>query len=213
MPEPKKAGRPRKTANESQKATPKEAFVEAHPHDSAQATPSVIYVETNQGPKLKQHRNKIPNDYIIGIRSGVQGILTFTSSKTHCNLRIDQYGGTDTLTYEDLVSMKNSQLRFFTDNWIFIEDTDDFTAEEIYKALGVERYYKDILEIDDVDSVLAMRPDALQDRIKNMPKGVAQSIVTRARKLMLDGSDIMDSNKKIKIIEDTFNVELIPKDI
>lgn len=214
MSETKKVGRPKKSTNVAGKTPSTESPIETQSQtDSVQTLPNVIYVERNQEPNLKQRRTKIPNDYVIGIRSGVQGILNYVSPKTHYNLVISQYGETDTLTYEDLVAMKNSQSRFFTENWIFIEDTDDFSAEEIYKALGVERYYKDILEIDDVDSVLALRPNDLQERIKNLPKGVARSIVSRARKLMLEGSDIMDSNKKIKIIEDTFSVELVPKDI
>lgn len=173
-----------------------------------------VFVErVVEAPVLKQQKTKIPLDYVIGIRSGVQGTLGYISPKTHYSITINEYGGRDTLTYDDLVSMRNAHIRYFKENWLFIEDTEDFTAEEIYHALGVEGYYASILQMEDVDAVLSLPADSLQKKIENVSKGVKETLVSRARQLMLDGSDIMDSNKKIKVLEDTFGVELIPKDI
>lgn len=183
--------------------TPKETIV----------TREVFVERVDEKPMLKQQKTKIPLDYVIGIRSGVQGTLGFTSPKTHYSITINEYGGRDTLTFDDLVSMRNAHVRYFKENWLFIEDTEDFSAEEIYHALGIEQYYTSILQMEDIDAVLSLDADNLRHKIENVPNGVKDTLVTRARKLMLDGSDIMDSNKKIKVIEDVFDVELIPKDI
>lgn len=173
-----------------------------------------VFVErVVKAPALKQQKTKIPLDYVVGIRSGVQGTLGYISPKTHYSITINEYGGRDTLTYDDLVSMRNAHIRYFKENWLFIEDTEDFTAEEIYHALGVEEYYASILQMEDIDSVLSLGPESLRKKIENVPNGVKETLVSRARKLMLEGSDIMDSNKKIKVLEDAFGVELIPKEI
>lgn len=179
--------------------------------------PKKSAVEKTSTPKqtaLKQEsKKKIPLTYDIPCRSGVQGGLVYVSRKNGYEVYWDSYGAIEYLTFDELVAMRNGHVRFFKDNWIFFEDAEDFTAEEIYKSLGVDKYYTSILEIDDIDELLSLDPDSLMSKIKNVPNGVKDSIVTRAKQLMIEDSDIMDSNKKVKVIEDTFNVELIPKDI
>lgn len=178
---------------------------------------AVEKIEKTSTPKqttLKQEsKKKIPLTYDIPCRSGVQGGLVYVSRKNGYEVYWDSYGAIEYLTFDELVAMRNGHVRFFKDNWIFFEDAEDFTAEEIYKALGVDKYYTSILEINDIDELLSLDPDSLVSKIKNVPNGVKDSIVTRAKQLMIEDSDIMDSNKKVKVIEDTFNVELIPKDI
>jgi len=178
---------------------------------------AVEKIEKTSTPKqtaLKQEsKKKIPLTYDIPCRSGVQGGLVYVSRKNGYEIYWDSYGAIEYLTFDELVAMRNGHVRFFKDNWIFFEDAEDFTAEEIYKSLGVDKYYTSILEIDDIDELLSLDPDSLMSKIKNVPNGVKDSIVTRAKQLMIEDSDIMDSNKKVKVIEDTFNVELIPKDI
>ena len=164
-------------------------------------------------PLKQTQKAKIPLTYDIPCRSGVQGGLVYVSKKNGYEIYWGSYGAIEYLTFDELVAMRNGHSRFFKDNWIFFEDAEDYTAEEIYKALGVDKFYTSILEIDDIDEVLSLNPEALEEKIKNVPSGVRDAIVTRAKQLMLEESDVMDSNKKIKVIEDTFNVELIPRDI
>lgn len=194
MAESKNVGRPKKTA--TKKTTEKESSVE---------------VKTKV---LKQEqKKKIPLSYDISCKSGVQGGLTYVSKKNGYEIYWDLYGATEYLTFEELVAMRNGSSRFFKDNWIFFEDTEDYTAEEIYKALGIDRFYKSILEIDNIDEVLLLDADSLKKKVEHVPTGVKDAIITRAKQLMIEESDIMDSKKKIKVLEDTFDIELIPKDI
>ena len=201
MAETKKVGRP---ANKP-KTTPQKTIVE----NKSMAEKVEISTTKNSIPKAI----KIPLDYIIPVKSGVQGGLTYVSRKNGYEIAWDSYGDIEYLPYEELVSMRNAHKRFFIDNWVFFEDTDDYAAEEIYKALMVDKYYKAILEIDNIDEMLRLDVANLEKRIKNVPSGVKEAIITRAKQLMVENDSIMDSISKREVIERVFDVELTPKDI
>ena len=82
---------------------------------------------------------KIPKDYDIPVKSNVQGKLIYTSKKTGYTEEWDEMGTIAYLEYDELVSMRNSHKKFFEDNWVLIEDTDDYTADEIYYSLNIDR--------------------------------------------------------------------------
>lgn len=170
--------------------------------------------EKAETPKLKQTaKKKIPLSYDIACRSGVQGGLIYVSKKNGYETYWESYGAIEYLTFEELVAMRNGSSAFFKENWIFFEDAEDYTAEEIYYALGVDKYYKSILEMPNIDEVLSLPPVQLEKKIKNASTGIKRAMVSRAKQLLDEGSDIMDSNKKVQLIERVFDVELIPKDI
>lgn len=156
---------------------------------------------------------KIPLDYIIPVKSGVQGGLTYVSRKSGYEVVWESFGMVEYLPYEELVAMRNSNKRFYVDNWIYFEDTDDYTADDIYKSLLVDKYYKNILDVENIDDLLSLDSENLKLKLENASNGLKDTIVTRAKQLMMDGDPIMDSISKRETIEKMFGVELIPKDI
>lgn len=201
MAEPKKVGRPASKP----KTTTQTSTVKNSPAAEKEYAP----ISNPPVPKAI----KIPLDYIIPVRSGVQGGLVYVSRKNGYEIVWNAYGDIEYLPYEEIVSMRNANKRFFIDNWIFFADTDDYTAEEIYKALMVDKYYKAILEIENIDELLRLDATNLEKRIRNVPSGVKEAIITRAKQLMVENDSIMDSISKREVIEKVFDVELIPKDI
>lgn len=182
--------------------------------------PPVKKPQTNRAPKesnTKQtksiQRIKIPLDYVIPVKSGVQGGLIYVSRKNGYEIIWDEYGAIEYIQFEELVAMRNSNKRFFVDNWVFFEDADDYTAEEIYRALMVDKYYSNILDIENIDDLLSLQTEQLENRLTNIPNGVKDTIVTRAKQMMIEKDPIMDSVSKREMIEKVFNVELIPRDI
>lgn len=171
-----------------------------------------IEEKDNKKTEIKRKQpKKISLDYIIPVRSGVQGGLTYISRKNGYEITWDEYGAIEYLPYEELVAMRNGHKRFFIDNWVFIEDTDKYTAEDIYKALQVDRYYKNIFDID-IDSVLSLECDSLKNKLSDLTNGMKDTIATRAKQLIIDKSPIMDSTAKRELIESILDVELIPKE-
>ena len=158
----------------------------------------------NVAPKKKN----IPTDYMIPVKSGVQGILVYVSKKTYGDeVEWRSYGDVEYIEYGELVSMRNTSKSFFENNWIFFDDSDDYTAQELYEMLKVDKYYKNTVLGEDLDSVFEMTPEEIEKNITPLSKGVKETIALSARTKIESGD--LDSNKRIKALESALNVELV----
>ena len=108
---------------------------------------------TGKASAEKPVRIKIESDYLIPVKSNIGGVLYYKSKKTGYEERWDDTGVVIEMEYGELVSMRNSQKKFFINNWIVFEDTDDYTADEIYKALNVDKYYTSNGLYKDIDDI------------------------------------------------------------
>ena len=151
---------------------------------------------------------KIPKDYDIPVKSNVQGKLTYTSKKTGYTEEWDEIGMVVFLEYDELVSMRNAHKKFYEDNWILIEDTDDYTAEEIYYALNVDKYYKNIAIFETLDDVFNLSVSDIEQIVPTLSAGYKRSIASRAMQLIVDNDERMDSTAKIKALEKALGVNL-----
>ncbi len=151
---------------------------------------------------------KIPKDYDIPVKSNVQGKLIYTSKKTGYTEEWDEMGTIAYLEYDELVSMRNSHKKFFEDNWVLIEDTDDYTADEIYYSLNIEKYYKNIAIFETLDDVFDLSIADIEAIVPTLSNGYRRNIASRAMQLITDGDRRMDSTAKIKAFEKALNVNL-----
>jgi len=197
----KKAGRPAtntttKIVNKVEKETP----VETKTTETVTEKP---ITKTNQ-------KVKIPADTLISCRSGVRGELRYISKRLNGMQYVwNDFGDENTIEFEELMSMRNTDLRFFTDNWVIIEDSDEFTAEEIYESLKVSQYYRAVLSIDNFDSIFNERPEKIIETISKMSTGLKDTIAIRAKQLYNSGT--LDSRKCIEALEQALGIELIKK--
>ncbi len=151
---------------------------------------------------------KIPKDYDIPVKSNVQGKLTYTSKKTGYTEEWDEIGMVVFLEYDELVSMRNAHKKFYEDNWILIEDTDDYTAEEIYYALNVDKYYKNIAIFETLDDVFSLSVSDIEKIVPTLSVGYKRNIASRAMQLIVDNDVRMDSTAKIKALEKALGINL-----
>lgn len=151
---------------------------------------------------------KIPKDYDIPVKSNVQGKLTYTSKKTGYTEEWDEIGMVVFLEYDELVSMRNAHKKFYEDNWILIEDTEDYTAEEIYYALNVDKYYKNIAIFETLDDVFNLGVSDIEQIVPTLSAGYKRSIASRAMQLIVDNDERMDSTAKIKALEKALGINL-----
>ncbi len=181
-------------------------------------TTEIKEFETNKAvevekSKLTQKIIKIPLEYTIPVRSGVEGKLVWKSKKNGYSIRWDNYGCVEYLTYQDIVAMRNGNKLFFVNNYIYFEDTEDYTAEEIYKSLQVDKYYKEIFDEEMLDNILNLSVDELKKRLVELPNNVKSVIATKAKVAIEENNPVMDSIAKRDIIEEVCDVQLIIKDI
>ena len=133
--------------------------------------------------------------------NGTYGKLIYVSSRTGETHEWDEYGDTEYLELSELVTMRNSQKRFFTENWIMIDDMD------VLQFLGVEKYYEKALNSEEMESLFEADPNELSEKIHGMTDGMKNTVAFYASEKIKDGS--LDSRKMISVLENALGVELI----
>lgn len=155
----------------------------------------------------KKSKVKIPLDLDVACRSAVRGTLSYLSKRQNGYQVVwNDFGDEQFIEFQELVSMRNTDLRFFKDNWIVIEDSDEYTAEEIMDALKVSQYYKVKIDIDNFDSIFNESPDTIKQIVSKMSKGLKETVGMRAKQLYYHGK--LDSVSKIKALEESLGIEI-----
>lgn len=122
-------------------------------------------------------------------------------SKNQVGYRVDWNGFLEEnwMEYRELINMRNSQRSFFEQPWIICD-------WEVLEDLKVDHYYKNIIDLDDVDKIFEKSPEELEKILKIVPDGIKKLVVDRAFELIKDKK--LDSLSVIKTIEKTLDVDL-----
>lgn len=152
-------------------------------------------------------KKKIPLDTNISCKSAVRGTLTYLSKRiAGYQVVWNDFGDEEFLEFQELMSMRSTDLRFFKDNWIIIEDSDEYTAQEIMDALRVSQYYKTNVDIDNFDSLFTESPDKIKTEVSKMSSGLKSTVAMRAKQLYNDGK--LYDLRCIRALEESLGVEL-----
>lgn len=151
-------------------------------------------------------RIKIESDYLIPVKSNVGGTLYYKSKKTGYEETWDETGMIIEMEFGELISMRNSQKTFFINNWIVIEDTDDYTADEIYKALNVDKYYTSNGLYSNIDDIFGFSAKKIEEVVPTLSKAVKETITTKAYTMLAEEDERLDSKAKVKALEKALGV-------
>ena len=149
---------------------------------------------------------KIPNDYYIPVKANTVP-LYYKSKKTGYEDKWDDKDIEIELSYEELLSMRNSQKRFFVDNWITICDTDDYTSAEILKALNVDKYYVSKGLYETIDDIFGWSAKKIEEIVPTLPATIKETIAMNAYALADSNDPRLDSNAKRKALEKALNIK------
>lgn len=156
--------------------------------------------ETIKEPTKKPVR-EITNETPVVCKNGTHGNLIYKSTRNlGYEIEWSEFGEEQQIEFGELLVMRGSQRRFFEDNWIIIED------QEVLKRLGVERFYKDVPEIEKFDELFKEEPTKLKEKISGMSAGMKDSIRIRAKELIMDGK--LDSMAVIKAVGEAVGCDL-----
>ena len=103
------------------------------------------------------------------------------------------------MEYKELINMRNSQRAFFEEPWIICD-------WEVLVDLKVDKYYKNIIDLEKLDDVFEKSPEELEKTLKIVPSGIKKLILDRAFELRREKK--IDSLNIIETIEKTLNVDL-----
>ena len=158
---------------------------------------------------VKKAKIKIPLDTMVPCRSGAQGILVYVSKKINgYQIEWDSYGAIEYVELGELLSMRNTNRSFYTNNWIFFEDTDEYTALDFYNFLEVAKFYENAILGDELEEIFSKTPDEIKNIVSKLSKGVKDTVAAKAKTLIDSGE--LDSGNRIKALEESLDVELNP---
>lgn len=144
-----------------------------------------------------------PEQYVT-VRNGFQGRLVYVSKHTGERFVWDQFGAEQEMELSELKNAKNSYKKFFENNWFM------FDEDWIVDYLGVQRFYRNAVRIEDFDEIFQKDAKTISEIISDMSDGQKKSVAYRARVLIADGA--IDSNKAITALEESLGVELVERD-
>lgn len=165
-----------------------------------------INEEKKETAKRIQKSARIPLDTIVPVVCTNAGGCIYISKKTMgYTVEWEDIGEIEYMELGELASMKNTDRRFFEDNWIIIEDSDDYTAMQIYDFLKLSKYYPTAFTPEKIDEVFTYDKDKFIKTCSSLSKGLKETIAVRAKQKLDSGT----LNKNLlDTIEDVLGIQI-----
>ena len=165
-------------------------------------------VENTSESKVETSRKKpvareVDPHELVTVRNGFQGKLVYVSKKTGERFVWEQFGEEQDMEIGELRNARSSSKAFFENNWFM------FDEQWIVDYLGMNKYYKYALKIEDFDEVFKKTPEEIEGIVASMSDGQKKSMAYRARALIATGD--IDSNKVITALEKCLDTQLIER--
>ena len=161
--------------------------------------------ETSAVAKKIQSSMRIPLDTIVPVICNTVGGAFYSSKKIMgYTVEWEDIGSVEYMELGELSSMKNTDKRFFEDNWIVFDDTEEYTASELYDFLKVSKYYKNVLTPDNIDEIFTYPKDEIVKTISTLSRGMKETIAVRAKQKLDENT--LDKNI-IDILESSLGIQ------
>lgn len=159
----------------------------------------------------KPEKVRLDDSVLIRTKSNTFGQLVYINKRTGDRIEWSSFGEEQPISMGDLRAMRGTQNAFFTDNLIVITGCEDdrypdLTPEDIYDALMVSKYYKNIIDPDHFESIFRMSEREIRERISMLSKNAKLNLVVALNKSIETGR--LDSLRKIKLFEELLGCEL-----
>ena len=159
----------------------------------------IMEVEAPKPVERAKKRLEINRDDLIMCRSAVNN-LVYISKRTSEKFEWAEYGDVQYITLGELIAMKSTQPRMLKEGWLIVDD------EEAIEQLGLAKLYGNMFEIDDIDEFFDLSEREMKRILTNMPRGFKKSLGNFARERVQSGQ--LDSNRKIKLLEELLDIDL-----
>ena len=161
--------------------------------------------ETSAVAKKIQGSVRIPLDTIVPVICNTVGGAFYSSKKIMgYTVEWEDIGSVEYMELGELSSMKNTDKRFFEDNWIVFDDTEEYTASELYDFLKVSKYYKNVLTPDNIDEIFTYPKDEIVKTNSTLSRGMKETIAVRAKQKVDENT--LDKNI-IDILESSLGIQ------
>lgn len=158
-------------------------------------------VSEEKSPVVSYKAKKaIPMDALVMVKSAIYGKLIYVSKRIQGYKEVwNGFGEEIPMEMAELYSMKNTDRKFFTENWIEVDPL-------VLRDLQMERYYTQSIPIDTFNSLFELSESELENKIDNMKEHIRNAFVLEAMKRVENGT--LNNLKTISLIEKKLNCEL-----
>lgn len=165
-------------------------------------------MENKKTNTVKEKAVKLDEQMMIEVKSNVFGELIYVNRRTGEEYHWAQAGDIQSMTLAELRTMKATQSAFYSNQWILIESTEDedIVPEDIYRALGVAKYYEDIIEPNNFNQINSWTISQIPTKVAKLSAAAKLNLITALNDYIEEGK--LDSVKKIKAFEEALGCEL-----
>lgn len=154
---------------------------------------------------------KIDDSAIVHVKSNVFGKLSYIDKRTQEQVDWPTCGSIQPMSFGLLRSMKASSIAFFQNQWVIPmgfadENAEKYTAADIYKALFITQYYKDLIEPSDYETICSWQPEEIRRKVALMSTEAKANLAVALNTYIEKG--ILDSLKAIRTFEEVLGCEL-----
>lgn len=164
-------------------------------------------IESKQVQQEAEKKPLVPKDIdpsqYVAVRNGFQGRLVYKSKRTGERFVWDSFGAEQDMELSELRNARNSNKKYFINNWFM------FDEPWIVDYLGMGKYYRFAISIQDFDKLFTKPASEIEKTIANLSDGQKQSVAYRAKQLISEGG--IDSNRLIATLEKCLGIELIER--
>lgn len=180
--------------------------------DSKSAVKNSV-VKDEKKPTPVQKKKSIPQDEMITVRNNTRGGLNFSSQVAGAiPYYWSEQDDIQIMTFKDLSFIRATAPRFFTENWVVVEDTEDglFTRDDIYEALRVQKYYDICYDSSNIFDFFDLSAEEMAAQLAQISRGEKELIISTAQDLYKSG-DLFDV-RKIRTIEKALGQQVFYND-
>lgn len=193
-------------ANTKKTATAKKATA-----PKVQETPTVEAVEVREAPVVKPAELKLTDSVLINVKSNVFGELQYINPRTGDMTKWSDCGDVQALSVADIRAMKGTQRAFFENQWVYLDSIEDpgyedVSSEDIYKALLLSQYYRNMVNPDNYTEIFSWDTSRMKQAVMSMPSASKLNLTVAANTCIANGT--LDSLKKIKALEECLGCTL-----
>jgi len=158
------------------------------------------FTDKIKSTKVSKHKRDM--DELISVINLTSDSLIYVSkSQLGYEVEWDGHLAENHMEYRELVNMRNSQVAFFKNTWVLCD-------QDVLEDLKIERFYKDLFELDDMDILLSKPHNELGKILEKIALSTKRLIADYAFKLKKEGNVLLDSTSLVKLIEEKLDIDL-----
>jgi hypothetical protein len=162
-------------------------------------------IKNEDKPIIKEEKVWKPDlNRQIAIKNIARGKLVYKSKRQMGYTVI--WENTNDINYMELgefINLKNSDRRFITEPWIRIVEEDEI---EILKYANIYQYFKEMIEVKDIEDLFKLDFDRFTHKFKKLPDGYKNSVLEYAARMIKNGE--LDSIRIKNFLEKEMDMNL-----